>query len=577
MVDFMVKDLRNIALVGHSGAGKTSLIEAMLFTSKAINRMGSVGDGNTVCDFDDEEIRRNISINLALAPVEWKKHKLNLIDTPGYTDFMGEVIEGLSVADSVLVVLDAVAGVEVGTELTWKRVEERELPRLAFVNRMERENANFQQVVEVLSDKFGVNAVPLALPIGSQTDFKGVIDLVSMKAFMGTDTTPTNIPANMQEQVGEARMALIEAAAEGNDDLLMKYLEGEELSPDEIVQGLKSAIVNRTVVPVLCGSAAQNVGVVVLLDMLASFCPSPANVKVTATNKATGEEVELTPTAGGPLVAFVFKTVADPFIGKLTYFRVYSGEFHGDSRAINMRTGQEERIGQLYAVRGKEQKPAGRVGPGDIGAVAKLAQTQTGDTLGDKGTPLELKGVTFPEPFYSVAISPKTKSDLDKLSSGLARLTEEDPSLRVIREMATRETLLSGLGDTHVDVASHKLAKKFGVEIELAMSKVPYKETISKINAATYRHKKQTGGAGQFGEVSLRVEPRERGAGFEFTSEVFGGAISSSFFPSIEKGIKQVLEGGVVAGYTVVDVKAIVYDGKEHPVDSKDIALQIAG
>ncbi len=577
MVDFTVKDLRNIALIGHSGAGKTSLIEAMLFNAKVTTRMGSIGDGNTVCDFDDEEIRRGISINLALAPVEWNKRKLNLIDTPGYTDFMGEVIEGLSVADSALVVLDSVAGVEVGTELTWKCADERNLPRLAFVNRMERENADFQRVVETLTDKFGVHAVPLTLPIGSQSEFKGVVDLVAMRALMGAEAKPAAIPDNMQEQVQQARLALIEAAAEGNDDLLMKYLEGEELTADEIVQGLRGAILNRSAVPVLCGSAVQNIGVSALLDTLASFCPSPADIKVTAVNKVTGQEVELTPTVGGPLAVFVFKTIADPFIGKLTYFRVYSGEFQADSRVINARTGQEERVGPLYAVRGKEQKPIGKVGPGDIGAVSKLAQTQTGDTLVDKGMPLELKGITFPEPFFSVAISPKTKSDLDKLSSGLARLLEEDPSLRVVREPSTRETLLSGLGDTHVDVASHKLAKKFGVEIELATPKVPYRETISKVNAATYRHKKQTGGAGQFAEVALRVEPLERGGGFEFASEVFGGAISSSFFPSIEKGIKQVLETGVVAGYTVVDVKAVVYDGKEHPVDSKDIAFQIAG
>lgn len=577
MVDFTANELRNVALVGHSGAGKTSLIEAVLFTNKVTDRMGSVTDGNTVCDFDEEEIRRSISINLAIAPVVSKKVKINLIDTPGYTDFLGEVQEGLRVAESALVVIDAVSGIEVGTELTWKWADGYELPRMVFVNRMERENANYQQVLSSLQEKFGVNPVALTLPIGKESEFSGVINLVTMQAYMGSAAKPVEIPADMADEAEEARMLVIEAAAEGDDALIEKYLEGEELSPAEVQRGLLAGVRNGTIVPVLCGSATQNIGVVTLVDAITEFCPSPADRETLATNKATGDEVELKPVAGGPLAVLAFKTVADPFVGKLTYFRVYSGEMHSDSRVFNPRAGQEERIGQLYTVRGKEQSPVTKVGPGDIGAVAKLAHTTTGDTLGDKGTPLVLPGITFPEPFYSVAITPKTKADLDKLSNGLARLTEEDPSLRVTRDASTRETILSGMGDTHVSVASHRMAQKFGVEIETAVPKVPYQETIGKINAATYRHKKQTGGAGQFAEVALRVEPRERGAGFEFSSEVFGGAISGSFLPSIEKGIKQVLEIGVIAGYPVVDVKAIVFDGKEHPVDSKDIAFQIAG
>lgn len=577
MVENMAKDLRNVALVGHSGTGKTSLAEAILFSGKVISRMGRVEDGNTVCDFDAEEIRRSISVSLAMAPVQWKGKKVNILDTPGYTDFLGEVTEGLRVADGVVVVLDAVSGVEVGTELAWKMADSRQLPRVVFVNRMERENADFHRVVGAVREKFGVNAVPFALPVGSESNFKGVVDLVSMKAFMGTEGKPADVPADMQDQVAEARQGLIEAAAEGDDDLIMKFLEGEELTAEEIRQGLRAVVRNGVAVPVLCGSATQNIGISVLLDVLADFLPSPADVEVKGIDKNSGEEVVLEPAADGALAVLVFKTLADPFVGKLSYFRVYSGVMESDSRLVNVRTGEEERIGQLYIVRGKEQTPTDKVGPGDIGAVAKLAHTLTGDSLGKKGQLIELPGIEFPEPFFSVAVSPKSKADLDKLSSGLARLVEEDPSLRVYRDPGTRETIMSGLGDTHVDVASRRLAQKFGVEIETSVPKVPYRETITQINTATYRHKKQTGGAGQFAEVALRVEPLGSGEGFQFASEVFGGAISSSFLPSIEKGIKQVLESGVIAGYPVVDVKAVVYDGKEHPVDSKDIAFQIAG
>jgi elongation factor G len=577
MADFAVKNLRNVALVGHSGAGKTSLVEAMLFNVKAIDRMGRVGDGNTVTDFDAEEIRRGISVSLAVAPVEWKGVKINLLDAPGYTDFFGEVIEAMSVADAAVVVLDSLSGVEVGTELAWKRLNEYGLPRLAFVNRMERENANFQNVVKAVRDRFEVNAIPAALPIGAESKFAGVIDLVSMKAYMGADPKPVDIPANMMDEAEEARQALVEAAAEGDDELIMKFLEGEELTDDEVRQGLRAGVRNRTVVPVLCGAAVPNVGVMLLLSTLAEFAPSPDDRPITATNKATQESIVLQPTTGGPLVCFVFKTVADPFIGKLSYFRIYSGDMHGDNRLINVRTGEEERIGQLYSIRGKEQAQTLKVGPGDIGAVAKLAETATGDTLCEKGRLFEIPPLAFPAPFFSVAVNPKTKADLDKLGNGLNRLVEEDPSLRVYRDPGTHQTILSGLGDTHVDVASRRMQQKFGVDIVTSVPKVPYRETVTQANSATYRHKKQTGGAGQFGEVSLRVEPREHGAGFEFTSEVFGGAISSSFYPSIEKGVKSVLETGIVAGYPVVDVKAIVFDGKEHPVDSKDIAFQIAG
>ncbi len=570
--------LRNVALLGHGGSGKTSLVEAMLFDTGAVNRLGRVDEGTSVSDWDDEERRRRMSITTSLIPCEWQGYKLNMMDTPGYMDFVGEVISAVRVADGTVVVLDSVSGVEVGTEQTWRYADEHKLPCLVFVNKMERENVDYDAVVDQIATKFGVVAVPIQLPIGSQADFKGVVDLLAEKAYLGEKATESAIPDDMADAVEEARMVLIEAAAEGEDALMEKYFEEETLTMDEILRGLKARIFQGDLVPVLCGSAAMNIGIQPLMRAIIRLLPSPAEAgPYPAMNPATGAKVQLQADAAGELAALVFKTVADPYVGKLSYFRVYSSTLESDSRLRNSRTGEEERIGQVYIMRGKEQEPIARILAGDIGAVAKLSETQTGDTLCDQGTPLQLEPPSFPNPLYAVSVSPRTKADAAKISPTLSRLNEQDPTLTWRQDKITRETILSGMGDTHINVAVRRMEDTFGLTADIAVPRVPYRETITRTTTAQYRHKKQTGGAGQFAEVHMRIEPRPRDAGFEFAWEVVGMNVSKTFGPSIEKGVKAVMEQGVIAGYPVVDVLAAVYDGKEHPVDSKDIAFQIAG
>jgi elongation factor G len=578
MAVYKSDQLRNVVLLGHGGSGKTSLADALLFDTGAVNRLGRVEEGTSVSDWDDEERRRKMSISAALIPCEFEGYKLNVIDTPGYMDFVGEVVSGIHVTDGAVIVLDSVGGVEVGTEQVWHYAEERKLPRLAFVNKIERENADYGPIMAQIAAKFDVAAVPIQLPIGSQAEFKGVVDLLTRKAYLGDKATEGPIPADMADAVEEARMVLTEAAAEGEDALMEKYFEEETLSDEEIMRGLKARIAQCNVVPVLCGSAAMNIGIYVLMRSIIQLLPSPVEAgPYPAVNPVTGAKVQLQADPAAALAAQVFKTVADPYVGKLSYFRVYSGTLESDSRLRNSRTNGEERIGQLYLMRGKEQIPIARIAAGDMGAVAKLSETQTGDTLCDQGAPLLLKPAAYPNPLYSVAVSPKTKADAAKISPTLTRLNEQDPTLSWRQDPSTRETILSGMGDTHINVAIRRMEETFSLSLETAIPRVPYLETITRPASAQYRHKKQTGGAGQFAEVHMRVEPQERGAGFEFAWEVVGMNVSKTFGPSIEKGIKAVLEQGVIAGYPVVDVLAAVYDGKEHPVDSKDIAFQIAG
>ena len=579
MGTYATKDIRNIALVGHSGCGKTSLSEAMFFDTGAATRLGRVEDGTTVSDWDDEEKRRHVSINTAVIPCEWKGAKINLLDTPGYADFAGDVIAAVAVADAGLVMVDAVAGAEVGTELTWSYLNERSLPRLVVVNKMDRENANFDKALQSLREHFAGAIVALQVPIGKEHDFRGVVDLMQMKAFVGPKGEAQDIPANLQAEVDKARTLLIEAAAEGNDDLIMKYLEGEELTPEEIQLGLGLGIRAGSIVPVVCTAASANLGVQALMDALVQLAPSPnQSAPVTAVRSNTGDTVTLATDPSGPLAALVFKTVADPYVGRVTFFRVFSGTMHSDSRVFNSRSESEERIPQLFTPRGEQHTNVDVVVAGDIGAVAKLTSTITSDTLCEKAGALQLAKPSYPSPLFAVAISPKTKADSAKLGPALTRLSEEDPTLRWRQEPSTQQTILEGMGDTHIDIAIRRMESKFGVGVETAVPKVPYQESITKNASAMYRHKKQTGGAGQFGEVHLEVKPLARGAGFEYsTDRVFGGVISNSFFPSIEKGIKSVLESGAMAGYPVVDVRVEVFDGKMHPVDSKDIAFQVAG
>jgi len=575
---YNTEQLRNIVLLSHGGAGKTSLSEAMLYNGGAITRLGRVDDGTTTSDYDPEEMRRKISVNTSVLPCEWAGHKMSVLDTPGYADFVGEVKGAVRAADAAVIVLDAVSGVEVGTELVWGYADEVDLPCIVFVNKMDRDNADFYRALKQAQESLEGNIIPFQLPIGAQDTFEGVVDVVSMRAYRGESAEEGDVPDDLRADVEAYRLQLVEAAAETDDALLEKYFEEEALTEEEIREALASAVRSRAVIPVFCGSALKNVAVRPLMDAILQYLPSPLDaVRARATNVATGEEEVLEPVAQAPMATLVFKTLADPYVGKLTYFRVFSGAMESDSRVFNSTKGEEERVGQLFSLRGKDQEPVDEVPAGDIGAVAKLQETSTGDTLCDKDHPVTLARISFPQPIFSAAIAPKTKADLDKMGTALARLTEEDPTLLVQREASTRETVLSGMGESHIDIAARRLHSKFGVEIETSVPKVPYRETITKVATAEYRHKKQTGGAGQFAEVWLRVEPLARGAGFEYESEVREGHISKSFIPSIEKGIKQVLDQGVIAGYPVVDVKGVVYDGKEHPVDSKDIAFQIAG
>ncbi len=578
MKEYATNLIRNVVLLGHGSSGKTMLAEAMLYNTGATNRLGRVDEGNTVSDYDEEEIRRRISLNLSLIPCEYRGHKINVIDTPGFPDFVGEVRSAVRVADAAILLVDSVAGVEVGTELVWEYVNEYHLPRFVVISKMDRDNANFQRALESVRSTFSGLFVPLVLPIGEQSSFSGVVDLIERKARRGAGAEVSAVPADLADEVESARVQLVEAAAEGDDELIMKYLEGEELSPEEIKRGLKAAIQEGRVIPVLVASGLPNVGLIPLMDAILDLLPSPGDVgPVTATNPATDQEEQVEPRDDAPLAALVFKTMADPFVGKLSYFRVYAGVLESDSRVWNSRRNAEERLGQINVMRGKEQLPVPRLHAGDIGVAAKMTETNTGDTLCHRTHPLVLPPPTYPAPLFSVAVEPRTKADSTKMGPTLTRLSEEDPTLRWRHEPSTNQTILEGMGDQHIDVAIRKAESKFGVGLITSVPKVPYRETITKVASSSYRHKKQTGGAGQFAEVHMRLEPLERGAGYEFVNEVFGGAISSNFMPSIDKGIKSVMEQGVLAGYPIMDVRAVVYDGKMHEVDSKPIAFEIAG
>ncbi len=573
---YSTKSLRNIALMSHQGAGKTSLVEAMLFNTGAVNRLGDVQEGSTVADFDEEEIRRGLSLSTALVAVETHDLKLNILDTPGYVDFQGEVKNALRISDLALLVIDVSSGVEVGSELYWSYADEFNLPRAVVINKMDRENIQPDSVFQQLGEIFDARFVPLQLPIMEGGNFTGVVDLLLMKAFIGAEQKPQDIPAALADEAEEARFELVEAAAESDDALLEKYFDTGELTDEEVLQGVMAGLKTQGFIPVMYSAGKANIGASGLVDLLARLSPAPDDRPEVIKGEQNGEEVELPAADGGPLVVYVFKTTADPFVGRLTYFRVVSGTLKADSRYFNHNKGEEERFGSLLVLRGKEQITVDTMHAGDIGAVAKLNHTVTGDTLGDKGRAITLLGLEFPQPIYGVAVTPATQADSAKMGPTLTRLCDEDPTLFWRQDPATREAVLEGMGDVHVDVAIRRAAQ-LGANLETAVPKVPYKETVTKTFATQYRHKKQSGGAGQFAEVHLRVEPLETGAGFEFSNEVFGGAISGSFIPSIEKGIKGVMQTGVIAGYPVVDVKAVVFDGKEHPVDSKDIAFQIAG
>jgi elongation factor G len=573
MKEYKTQNIRNIALVSHSSAGKTMLAEAFLHFTGVTTRLGRIEDGTTASDFEDEEIRRGISLSTSLIPVEYKDYKINFLDTPGYTDFVGEVISALRVSDGALVVVDAVSGAEVGTDIAWGYCNDFDLPRFVIINKMNRDNADFNKAMASVQAISEVRLIPLQLPWGEKTDFQGVLDLLTMKAFAGSGATAEEIPAEYRDAVEEARMELIEAAAEGEDELLMKYLEGEELTADEIISGLQSVIKNGSFVPVLVASGTAEIGMAQILDAIIKLMPSPADRPAVVAQGVSGEE-ELIASDNGPLAAYVWKTTADPFVGKITFFRVYSGVINADSRVWNQNKDTEERLGGVAIMRGNEQIPVKVVHSGDIASVPKLGDTSTSHTLCDRGHPLSLPVPNYPHALYRVAVFPESQADSAKISPTLTRICEEDMTLGWEQVRATKQTILQGMGDQHIDVAIRKAQSKFQTNLKTAEPKVPYQETITGKGDAQYRHKKQTGGAGQFADVTLSVSPSEED--YEFSWDVFGGAISNNFQPAIEKGIKGVMRDGVLAGYPVHNVKISVYDGKEHPVDSKPVAFEIA-
>ena len=574
MKEYTTDFIRNIAMVSHSGAGKTMLAEAFLHFTGATTRLGKVEDGSTASDFEDEEIRRHLSLSTTVLPVEHRDHKLNLLDTPGYTDFVGEVISALRVADGVLVVVDSVAGAEVGTEIAWNYCDEFKLPRFVVINKMNRDNANFAKALDTVREISEIRLLPVQLPWGEKAEFKGVLDLLTMKAYAGDGKAVSDIPAEYMDAVETARMELIEAAAEGEDALLEKYLEGEDLSAEEIMRGLVNVVRAGAFAPVFVAAGSSEIGLGRLLDAMIDLLPSPAQAQAVTAQGKGGDET-LTTSDSGPLAAYVWKTTADPFVGKITYFRVYSGVLASDSRVWNQNKGVEERIGTVHLLRGKEQLAVKIVHAGDIATVSKLSVTATRDTLCDRGHPLTLPAPTYPHALYRVAVYPKSQADSAKISPTLTRLVEEDPTLSWQQEMATNQTILQGMGDQHIDVAIRKAEAKFQTGLTAVEPRVPYQESITKPGQAMYRHKKQTGGAGQFGEVWMRIEPLEDEE-YAFSWDVFGGAVSSSYQPAIEKGIKSVMKDGAVAGFPLSKVKVSIYDGKEHPVDSKPVAFEIA-
>ncbi len=581
MNEYTTEQIRNVALAGHQGAGKTSLVEALLLTTGAISRMGHVADGSTSSDYDDDERHRHLSINTTLVPLEFNGCKINLMDAPGYPDFQGEVKNAIRVSDCVLIAVDAVSGPEVGTELAWQFADEFNQPIIIVINKINRENASFERTLEALQVRFpGYKFVPSMLPIGQGPAFKGVVNVLTEKAYYGAGADRSEPPPDMLDQIHAAHLALIEAAAEASDELINKYFETQELSFEEVRDGMRMAArdANLKTVPVFVAAGDANIGTVPLLEAMTVYVSPPSNRRVALANDA-GEDVQfLQPpqTDDGPLAAFVFKTTTDRYVGTLSYFRIFSGHLKSGGTYSNAASGQDERFSQLLVMRGKDQQPVAELHAGDIGAVAKLTHTHTGDTICTKDHPLQLRRPVYPAAVYSVALDTRSQADGTKMGNVLTQLAQADPTLHWRQDPETRQTVLDGMGDIQIAIALSR-AERMGCGLIASLPRVPYREAISKTASAQYRHRKQSGGAGQFGEVHLRIEPRASGAGFEFANEVVGGTIAGSFIPSIEKGVRSVMEQGVIAGYPIYDIRVAVYDGKMHPVDSKDIAFQVAG
>ena len=560
--------LRNVALLSHSGAGKTTLCEAALFGAGAVTRQGRIEDGNTVSDYEPEEIKRGGSIQTTLIAAVADRGKVNFLDTPGYDDFQGEVVSALRVVEGAAILVAAPSGVDVGTERAWNMCEAASLPRIIVINKMDRENADFNRNVADIQASFGRQCVPFQIPIGQAADFKGVVSVADPNA---------NVPAELTDEVESARERLIEAAAESDDELADRYLGGEELTAEEIEAALRGAVLRGELVPILAASATENIGVAEFLAMARSYLPSPADGAKPRLSKAgSGDAADYAADPNGPLAALVFKTTADPFVGKLSLFRVYQGTIRSNSEVWDANHSQAERVGQLYLPKGKSQENLAEVTAGDIGAVGKLSSTVTGDTLCARDNQVIFDPIRMPVGYYRVAVSPASKADLDKMSMALSRIVEEDPSLQMSRNASTSETLITGLGDAQIDVALDKIKRKFGAELRVRLPRVPYRETITRTTQAEYRHKKQSGGHGQYGHVLLRLEPRERDQGFEFGNEVVGGRVPKEYIPSVEKGVVKALDEGSLAGFPIVDLRAVLYDGSFHDVDSSGMSFEIA-
>ncbi len=573
MKKYSADKIRNVALVGHGGSGKTTLAEHILFISGATDRVGTVEAGNTVSDYDPLEQKRKISLNASVLPIEWRDHKINLIDVPGYPDFIGDLFGVCQVVESMVIVTEAKDHTDVGFENAWEEAEIDALPRMIFVNKMERENADFPGLVRFLENSYGRKVVPIHMPIGSQLEFKGVIDLLEMKAYVGHDKDlhAEDIPADLLAEAEAMREKVVDAATIADDELALKYLEGESVTPDEVMHGLLLGVEQGRVVPVCIGSAAHGIGVGLLVDRIVGALPAPTDMPHKAGDK------ELESDEGGPLAALVFKSTADPYVGKISFFRVFSGTFTSDSHVWNPNREKDERVGQVFCPRGKTQESTPAVGAGDIGAVAKLQETRTGDTLTTKGSGIQFEPFHYPGPIYSIAIHAATKADEDKLGPAMMRLADEDPTFVSRQDPELNQTILSGMGDLHLDVTIERLHNKFGVNVETEEARVAYRETVRSSATAEGKHKKQTGGRGQYGHCKIEMEPLDRGAGYEFVDKVVGGAIPRNFIPAVEKGIREALTKGIQAGYPVVDLRTTLVFGSYHDVDSSEAAFKMAG
>mgnify|MGYP003586530503 CR=1 FL=1 len=576
MKEYTSNKIRSIGIVGHSGSGKTSVAEAILFRAGVTTRMGRTDDGTTVTDYEPEETKRKVTISTALAPIEWKDTKMNFLDTPGYADFVAELKGALRAVDSALVVVCATAGVEVGTEKAWQYAEDLELPRMIVVNKMDRENADFDKIVDTMKERFSNRVIPLQIPIGSESNFKGIVDIVTMKAYIanGNVYEEAEIPEDLMDMATLSRDAIIEAAAEANDEMLMKFFDGEELTEEEMMFGLVDGVKNARIFPVFCCSTTKNIGVGRLLDSIMNYTPSAAEKKVEMTHRMTGEKEAVT--ADTPLSALVFKTTTDPFVGRLSFIKVFSGKISADSTIYNMTKDKTERVASVFTMRGKTQILMPAIVAGDIGVVAKLQETETGDTICMKDRPFEFDPIDFPKPMHVMAIEAKNKNDEDKIGNAIARIMDEDPTFVLKRRPDSKEKLVSGIGDQHLDIILEKMKRKFGVEAILKVPTISYRETIKGTSEVEAKHKKQSGGSGQYGHVKVKMEPLPNGTGYEFVDAVFGGAVPRQYIPAVDKGMQESMLTGVLAGFPAVDIKVTLLDGSYHAVDSSEMAFKIA-